>query len=1187
MKIKQIELIGFKSFSEKTVLPLHEGITCIVGPNGCGKSNIVDAFRWVLGEQSAKSLRGDKMEEVIFQGSSTKKPKGMAEVALTMTLTTGLKIDDNGSDPNSKNEDSIFLARRLYRSGESEYILNKKVCRLKDIRDILLDTGLDVRSYSILDQHRISEIVNSKPQDRRFLIEEIAGVMKYKVRKAEAQSKLESARQNLMRINDIVVERRRQIGSLDRQVKKAERYKTLLEEAKAIELRISRHKHLLILEELRGLEEELKHIESQETSKRAQLSEIQNKVETLRIRLAEWQNILSQLEQDLQSHQSSLARAEKQSAVLKTQIENKKYEVSRMTQQIEENHSKITALKEKASSNEELIATLEKSLSDIKDKLTKKGKVIGELNGELKRTEQTSEDLKKELFKLSDDISTKRNTLNKRHSHIDNLQYRQEITRRDREGLQRGIDHIVKTIGSIEEGLQQINRELLKLQQQRQSLEGLRQSKEHELTVLRQSLSSEREGLASDTSRLQSLRELFADSPTVSALKGRLSQILKPLSDTVEVDAGYETAIEAVLSEKISSYIVENPSDLKEVLGYMNDNPATRTTFLYLPQQRFEEIHHSVPEDIEILGRASDYIRPLGDTEKGVSTAIKGLLADTFIIENLQSALDYLEKKPDSRFNFVTPKGELLSHGGWITLGKGTEVLRFKREQRDLENSIKKRHAKIAELEQAISDLSTSIKELKESSSSIQSQITELEKRLLLTRHNLEEAQKDLQRKQRRLESLEVENQTLQSEKEAVQREIDGLSEEIRQKELQRSQIQDAINDIQKRVNSIRQQIQAEQKVETEIRLQEASFVERLESLRKEHKALKNSVEELSRQTDGLSKNKERTLRLIEEETAQVQGLELEIRQEVETITRLSSEYQAKKEVISEDYDGIKSYETSMTQLRSEVDELSTRASDLKTKAFEKRLLLENLENSIKEKYEVDLQDIHLDREVTEEDNLRLTEIQQKLRDLGPVNLESITEYEELKKDYDFMLRQQEDLNLSITELEEAINRINLTTKRRLREAYNALRERFNEVFSTLFGGGKADLILTDEENILESGLEIVAQPPGKKNQNLNQLSGGEKALTSLALLFAGFLIKPSPLCILDEADAPLDESNTERFANMIKRLSKDTQFIIITHNRVTMEVADYLYGVTMEEPGVSKTISLQFAEYEKTLNQN
>jgi len=1191
MKIRQIELIGFKSFSEKTVLPLHEGITCIVGPNGCGKSNIVDAFRWVLGEQSAKSLRGEKMEEVIFQGSATKKPKAMAEVSLTLTLSCSPNGRNNGSnntDVETEEEidtaDNVLVARRLYRSGASEYLLNNRVCRFKDIRDILLDTGLDVRSYSILDQHRITEIVNSKPLDRRFLIEEIAGVIKYKLRKAEAQSKLESSRQNLQRINDIILERRRQIGSLDRLAKKAERYKKLLHESQGLELRIARFRQSLLDDELKVLNNEIEAFKAQEASNRTHLSELQNKAETIKIELSEYQRAMADLEQLLQSKERELASTEKRQAVLKTQIENRKIELDRLDKQAHTTETRHTETLQKIDQIKGDINALQDKIEDLSIMTQGQSAKLALLLEGLREREKVAEDHRRDIFRLSDEVSTKRNELNKRLSHLEHLDYREEVALKDRENLTKTIESLKKTISEMEAQLNQLTAESGEIDKERRALIEAITNKEGALSTFKGQLATLREALASEASRLDSIRELFTENDVISIIKASTGSPIRHLSDLIVVDKGYETAIEALLAEKTSSPVLEDREGLLQLVSILKERTSARTSLLYKGFKPTIEEEMPLPQVEGLIGRASDFIVPFHNGDEAVMV-IKNELSKAFIIDRIEPALEYIEGNGPLDVTFVTLQGDVITSKGWVFTGKGTEVLRFKREERELEASIKAKRREIEQLEDSISTLSATITDLKQRVLDLQGQLADRDKRQSILRHRIDENKKDLQRRQRRLESLEFEFASLRTEKDGLKAEIERMGEEIRQRDTEREALQQTITLQQTELTKLRELIQIERDKETALRLESTTLSERLGSAKRELQSLEALSKDFTKTLESIALNRDRTLRLIEEDDAQRATIETKIKGLITEITGLRAEYQRQRDTIAGQMDSINALEDSMKGLRAVIDKLLLRLTELNNKAVEKRLVKENIEKSIMERYGIDLYTVELPDGVSEEDEARLRELQERIREMGPVSLESITEYEELKRDYDFLVKQQEDLTLSITELEEAINRINATTKRRLREAYNALRERFNSVFCTLFGGGRADLLLTDEDNILESGIEIVAQPPGKKNQGLNQLSGGEKALTSLALLFAGFLIKPSPLCILDEADAPLDESNTERFTAMIKDLAKDTQFIIITHNRVTMEIADYLYGITMEEPGVSKPISLQFADYDRVMS--
>lgn len=1186
MKIKQIELIGFKSFAETTVLPLHDGITCIVGPNGCGKSNIVDAFRWVLGEQSAKSLRGDKMEEVIFQGTDLKKQKGMSEVCLTITLVTEPAISNNGDlRPNQNTTgDTITVSRRLYRSGESEYLLNKKVCRLKDIRDLLLDTGLDVKSYSILDQNRISEIVNSKPFERRFLIEELAGVMKYKVRKAEAESKLESSRQNLIRINDIVIERKRQLGSLDRLAKKAEKYKKLFTEANELEVKIAKGKQSIIELELNSLLDETQGYEVQLTSQKAHLSELLNKIETQKIEIVQEQGTLLDIEASLTKWSKDLNDAEKKSAITKAHIENNKSELQRLIQQIEDTKERQITSENRLSELKTLKDDLETSITSLSDEITKQTNLCKTLEEQIKKKETTVETLRKELFKKSDELSTKRNELNKRYSHLEHLDYKEEIAHRDKEVLTKTIDTITSNINKLKDKIIEQTDEAKRLQSERQNLLNQINELEHIIEDLKQNLSNCREELAGNISRLESIKEISSKNPALLTLTEALNKNLTPLSDLIMVKKDFESAFEAILFEKINALKVDTQQDLQEILNIIKENNIVRTVLFYNPLNPSHLPPQSIPEFDGIIGRLTDYLSDNGSNQDIVQS-LKAELSNIFIIEDINKAMTYIKTNQPNSITFVTPDGVIINSSGWITYGKVSEVLKTKRQGRELEELITALQSQIEELQQKINKKSEEKGKIQDNASGLHSIYLEKDKQISLNRQSIEEAEKDLLRKKRRLDSIDMEFLTINSEKDALKSDIEGRKNKIKELEEIRDTIQTNISTIQNELSHLKTELRKEQDLETSLKLKKTTLTERLDSSLKEITLLSKQLGEYETNIENFEKNKDKIAHTIEQDTIKLKTIEENIKVYLSEINKLTSQQQQHKEKLTQKNEIINILEKTITTIRNKIDMVSESITELNKKIFEKKLIKENIEQAILQKQGINLNDVAQTQDNIDEQEIRFNELNEKIRELGPVSIETIAEYEELKRDYDFLVKQQQDLIQSIEELEEAINRINTTTRKKLREAYNLLREKFNSVFTRLFGGGKADIILTDENNILEAGLEIVAQPPGKKNQNINQLSGGEKAFTSLALLFAGFLIKPSPLCILDEADAPLDESNTERFSTMIKELSKDTQFVIITHNRITMEISDYLYGITMEEPGISKSLSIKFKDIERVIN--
>ncbi|MBI3592443.1 MAG: hypothetical protein HY099_03015, partial [Nitrospirae bacterium] len=1045
--------------------------------------------------QSVKSLRGERMEEVIFQGSATVKQKGMAEV--TMLLSQSEKSSpENGNGASSEDRapnDRIIVSRRLYRSGESEYLLNKSQCRLKDIRDIFLDTGLDVKSYSILDQGKVSEIINTKPNDRRFLIEEVAGVMKYKVRKTEALSKLESSKQNLQRINDIVYEVKRQINSLDRQVKKAERYKRLIEELKGIELRIAKREHIRLSELLNSLLSVVESLKEIDSSKRSELSTLENQIETKRLELIDKEKSLAELEGSLYAKEREISESEKHIAVLKTGMENTKSDISRLTNQQNEFDIKREGFLKKIEEINNNMGSISSSMAGLSDELREKRDSLSDIEMSIAEKESEIEDKRKELFRISENISHKKNDLHKLQSSLETLKYRESASAKDMETIKEGIGILENAIKEAEDRIKAANDRHAALKSERDGLLAVTERLGGEIENKKALLASEREALASNISRLNSLRELTVDRSLMDVMSesGRkMSFSGSVLSDIINADKDYEKAIEAALSEKTNSIILSSVEDILTAVDVIKDKHLGRTALLY--------------------------------------TAFSANRPDSATIHQQQSLIGGIENELNTMTSSLTSRKESL---------------------RTLENSL-----------------------------------VETEKEFSIAGHSLESQKEDLERKKRKLSFLDTELATIAGEKESLKTLIDTKTEEITLIERERNALNEGIITVQNSLASIKAEYEEARSHLTDMQLAVASYKEKSEALQREHASVGHAVRELERNKQASAQEIQEAERKLAESLSELRKVEETIKTFVAGVDMMRQERASKKEALETENQALVSENAALKNIRTEIDMISQELSEANSKAVENRLRVENIESSVAQKYGLDIKKEEIGTEGFDptEDEDRVNQLNEKIRDLGPVNLGTIEEYEELKNRYDFLTKQQQDLTLSIAELEEAISRINTSTRRKLREAYDALRAKFSEVFTALFGGGKADIILTDEENILESGIDIIVQPPGKKLQNINLLSGGEKALTSLSLLFAGFLIKPSPLCILDEVDAPLDESNTARFAQMIKELSKDTQFIVITHNRTTMEVADYLYGITMEEPGVSKAISLQFAELEK-----
>jgi chromosome segregation protein len=1186
MRIERIELTGFKSFSERTIFNFHQGITCIVGPNGCGKSNVVDAFRWVLGEQSAKTLRGEKMEEVIFNGSASKKPKGMAEVTMVVSGLNDVKPsnDDNGEGIS----DVGSVTRRLYRSGDSEYILNKNQCRLKDVKDLFLDTGLEVKSYSILAQESVSEILNSKPQDRRVLIEEVAGVMKYNFRKKEALAKLELSRTNLQRINDIIIEVKKQINLLDRIAKKAERYKNLSSEINSIELKIAKRDYQVMKESFSKILSEYNTLREEESLKRAELMKIENLAEVKRLELLEKEEALKELQGNLQNLERDLAELEKSTAISKTDRDNLNEYLTKLYQQEEEynlQRSEALAKKENLDISEvDLLSDMERQ----REMLRGKADLVRSMEEELSEKEEILEGKRREIFRISEESSNLRNDLSRLLSSLEDLTRRETSSQKDAENLGKRLTGIGSSIQDIEKTLHDKDDELLLLNEKKDIFIKELSTSRKKIEEIRETLSGLREELASYKSRLESLSEIVFDRPTRDLLAEGLDlPLLKSISDVFEVEAEYEKAIESALSEKVNLFILSTFADIEIAMSSLKEKGLGRTAFIPLNPpippfakggeggfERGEEGGLTGEMDIPegVLGRASNFVK----TPEEFSGVAKALLDNIFIVRNLREALHLINA--GKRLFYVTLDGEIVEPSGAVIGGEVKGIFKRKREIRELEGIIENKKAITGQLEADFTSAQELIEKGESELRDIESRIIDREKEISLLRLTVDNYREERERTERKLSYLNTEVGQLIGEKESIQKLIMEKEAEVQSSEAKRGDMEKDSASLLEEITEKKSKLESYRSDVTDLRLSMASLKEKMESAVKEKEALLKKIEEIDQKKGYLLEEISSVSSRISQRETEMAEYEEKIRSLITAADKLRKEISERKEVVEAENQELLKAEQGLKLLRREIDSLSQRVAELDISRAEHRVKLDNLSEHIRQNYGSDIDALEVEPLIPEDEE-RLIVLREKVQELGPVNLGTLEEYEELRARYEFLSKQREDLNKSIAEIEEAITKINVTTRRRLREAFDTLKAKFSEVFLMLFGGGKADLVLTDEENILESGIDIIAQPPGKRLQNINLFSGGEKALTALSLLFASFLIKPTPLCILDEADATLDESNTERFARMLQELSRDIQFIIITHNRTTMSASDYLYGITTEEAGVSKVISMQLVE--------
>ena len=1177
MRVERLELIGFKSFADKTVFKFHPGTTAIVGPNGCGKSNIVDAFKWVLGEQSARSLRGGKMEDLIFAGSATKKTKGMAEV--TLVLSDIIKKPSNGSEGDDKQETTdISVTRRLYRSGESEYLMNKVQCRLKDIKDMFLDTGLELKAYSILEQGRIGDIINSKPQDRRFLIEEVAGVMKYKVRRHEAMNKLEASKSNLQRLHDIIAEVKRQINTIDRYAKKAERYKKLFEEVRDIEVRIAKRDSKALRGEISTLESSEDTLKSKEAEVSANLHSLEALIEEKKRLCIEHERSLGEIRTKLYSIEKTATEDEGKIALLKSDCENLRERYNILINQDKD----ITIEKETTADSVKEIEANEvemgQELSNLENILEERNASFSEADNEIAELEHSIEEQRKNLFIKAEEISNIKNELSRLNLTIENINRKTEKSSQDVDSLNNSLASLVSAIEQTRNEHLKFRTELLETRKTKEGLVNKLKDKKRELSERAESLYREREELAAVNSKLESLKEM--DESRMSSIDESIRTLCR-VADIFDTPPEYETAVEAVLGDKLGAAIVEDHNEIIKALQLIRENNTKRSGFITtnLSNRALTESAgvQGISANSGVIGEAIKFI----SVKEGFDKVATSLLNDVYLVDNLNTAFSLWQRPSgadDKPLYFVTLEGEVLEPSGMVFGGSDKGVLKIKRLIKEFEKSISGKKEGIAEAEKSVAAIKDEIVSTENDIISIDGKISAQEKYCHELDMKISNMTEENQRLKKKHEFIAIEITDDHREKESLQRALAEKEEQGSALENEKLRIEEEIRSVRAAISVKRESLEAMRSELTEVKLDLTSKREKMASVRREIQRLNASIIEIDRKRKEMSNERGNIREAIEHKEQEVVEKEEALKSKIVSVAGLQAEASKINEILEAGKAELALIEKQQKDVARELETIHSELSHIEMKKMESTMKLDYLKEDIHKTYSIEIETEDLPDSVTPEEEEKLPQLKDKLQAIGPVSLGTLDEYKELKSRFEFLTKQHDDLLNSISALEETIRKINMTSKKRLEDAFEALNEKFKEVFTILFGKGRAELQLT-EGSILDAGIEIIAQPPGKRLQNLNLLSGGEKALTALSLLFAGFMIKPTPLCLLDEVDAPLDESNTDRFIKLLKELAKGIQFITITHNRRTMEAADYMYGITMEEPGASKVISMHLAE--------
>jgi chromosome segregation protein len=1176
MYLKRLDLIGFKSFPEPTALTFKPGITAIVGPNGCGKSNIVDCILWVLGEQSTKALRSDRMEDVIFNGTEARKPLGMAEVVLTMEGITG-ELENVFKDYHE-----LALARRLYRSGDSEYLINKIPCRLKDLRDVLIDTGVGFKGHTVIEQGKVDQLINSSPQDRRALIEETAGIVKYNLRKAEAERKLEATEQNLLRVKDIIAEVKRQIGSLDRQVKKAQQYQQMTAELKSARLTLLQSEYRELLRSGSELSSQAEALKAEEARLLSEVGQAESAIQQERLTLSGLDRKLSEARQRVFDVQTQIQRQESRIELLLAQMNaaeeqrrRREEELSGLSSDQQRTEDQILQWKIQQKETADRIREQETQSADCSRSIALLEQQFGEVQRSLEEARGSVLDLLNRITEVTNTLAG----LTSRKQEILRITTRGQ---EEREALVRMEHQIREDFENETSQAAQIEQELAGQQEVLTRLSAeLRQAQE-QFKQDEEDLVRQQERLHLGRAHLNALVERQKAEPNRT---GSFSVGLKGwVADLIEVPAEYERAVEALLGDRLGDAVVETIEDASEAVRQLKASGGGRATLIPLSLRSIGRTSRDLPRDAAVIGRVRDRVR----SREGFEPIAEYLLGEAVLVRDLESAFRFWGAIPE--VTWVTLEGEVLEGSGVLTGGTATDtgggLLQTRREIQDLSRQVAAHESELQRLQTVRAERAGAIERLNREMHQTTQSLHALELRRATNQQHSRTLELELARLGQRLSdqagAIGYEEQELvQIERRlaSTQEKLAGLTREQQSKEA-------SVSDLQRIAVEMAAKREEAMGRFTQLKVDHTGLIEKSAHLGRETNRLEQSLEE--------SRARQNQIRLELEDLALKQQAFLRDREQAQAVIAdqarglsvLQSEAQRCAEDQAQHQVRLSELEARRAAHQQDLQGVQSRQHDNELRLAEWRLRCEHLETQAREEHQADLKS--LPQVVEPPPSLGelarlIEELQAKMDRLGPVNMAALEEYRELEQRYQFLTQQSEDLTKSIEDLREAISKINKTTRQLFEEAYATLRARFNDMFVKFFGGGRADLILLDPNNPLDSGIDILAQPPGKKLRSIALLSGGEKALTAISLLFASFLIHPSPFCVLDEIDAPLDEENVGRFLRALREMAhpqttdvRPIQFLIITHNRRTMEAADTLYGVTMEEPGVSRTVSVR-----------
>lgn len=1184
MYLKNLELEGFKSFADSTNLEFKNGFTAIVGPNGCGKSNVSDAIRWAIGEQRSKTLRSTRITDLIFNGSGSRKPVNRAEISITLAnVAPGIRI---AGVPNMAEE--VKVTRCYHRSGESEFYINQIPCRLKDITDFLLDAGISPKVLTIIEQGHIQDIITSKPEERRILIEEAAGILKFKSRKNDAVRKLDSSRQNLERVADIVQELHRQVESLKRQATKAERYKNFKTEIKELSLKLFSVKIRRLNAQLQTVEKELEEQTQKKTEWSARHATFENQIAQLNIEIEESLNQLNELRENIHKLTAQISNSEQTIAFKKEQqteakkdIASAAGEISRMNEEVESLSHQTVEQRQKLSETSQEINDQEIALKQIQEQSEQKRDAAQKNQDQVQSSER-------KVFELFQQSAGSKNKLTEFETKSQGIEVRKQNLAKEKEETQNQIHSNQSIFQERESGHQTRIDQLRQLKEQQESLKQKVLDGSNEVQAQVDAHSERKEGYFNKSSLLGSLEKLRSQFEGFNeGIKSLMSQqngeripgIREVLVDVLQTPAEYETAIETALGDKLQSVIVNSYSDSMEAIGYLKNNESGRGQFVPLNPKSTPSLPLHLNGTEGVVGKALNFI----ECSEDYRPVIELLLRNVVLVQDMDVAM-HLHQTPEFQGTVVTLNGEMIDANGFVTGGsaksESSQLLARNREIENLSESVKKLKAELEESQLAIESGKKAQIELETGLNQMNEEVHQKELANNNSLRDLEQLRQEMQRLESRASTLETETMSLSQELQELGNEKSSLKALLLEMEQKKQVEEESLVQQRTELEQSRKVLEEKSGEISGLKVLITSLIGRRENTLTEIKRLELQQQNLQQQIEKRESDRVSNQSRIVEIDNDVSVLEENVLKQSKEKDILSENAVQEEESLRGNEDAQKKMDQDIRELSRKLQEITETLSQIEIKRSETRLQSAHIEERAYEDFNATREELSAayDESIDEHEiEGTVKDLKEKLARLGEVNLAALSEFEKTNERYTFLKDQQDDLAESIELLHSTIEKINCTTQQRFLDTFEQVNENFKEVFARLFQGGKAELSLIDEANPLDSGIEITANPIGKSLQTLSLLSGGEKSMTAIALMFAVFKVRPSPFCLLDEVDAPLDEANVVRFQEMLKEMAVNTQFIIITHNQKTMTFANALYGITMEEKGVSKAVSVHF----------